>query len=122
LGNIVVEDYPHLPSRPYNQLDMEPIQPTFNEEYTTPIRSTEMVDPQQTLVCSIWRTPSGRDLYEKNNFSRPPFDSPHTSTSLGAEVGPSGQPIDRPIKQTINIATTSGQVQSETGVVLPSHV
>jgi hypothetical protein len=36
-GNIVVEYYPHLPSRPYNQLDIEPIQPNFNEEYTTPI-------------------------------------------------------------------------------------
>jgi hypothetical protein len=31
-GNIVVEDHPGLLSRPYNQLDKEPIQPNFNKE------------------------------------------------------------------------------------------
>ena len=59
LGKIVVEDYLHLPSRSYNQLDMEPIQSNFNEEYTTLVRSDAMVDPHQTLIRSIWRTPSG---------------------------------------------------------------
>jgi hypothetical protein len=73
-----------------------------------------MVDPHQTLVHSIWRTPSGRDLYEKINFSRPPFDPPHASTTTGAEAGPSGQPIIRPIEPTVNISTTSGKVHSET--------
>jgi hypothetical protein len=58
-GNILVEDYPKLPSRPYNKLDMEPIQPNFNEDYTTLVCSTKMVDPQKNLVHSIWRTPSG---------------------------------------------------------------
>jgi len=66
LGNIVVEDHPRLPSRPYDQLDMEPRQPTSNEENTTLVRSTIMVDPQQTHVHPIWRNPMGRDLYEKN--------------------------------------------------------
>jgi hypothetical protein len=37
---------------------MEPEQPNTNEEYTTHVRSTEMVDPHQTLVLPIWRTPS----------------------------------------------------------------
>jgi hypothetical protein len=67
-GNIIVEYYPHLPSRPYNRFDMEPIQPNFNDEYRTPLCSTKMVNLQQTLVCSIWRTPSGHDLYEQFNF------------------------------------------------------
>jgi hypothetical protein len=58
-GNIVVKDYPSLSSRPYNQLDMESIQPTFNEEYMTTVCSTEMVNPQQTDVHYIWKTPSG---------------------------------------------------------------
>jgi hypothetical protein len=98
---------------------MEPIQPNFNDEYTTPVCSTEMVNPQQTHVRSIWRTPSGRDLYEKFNFSRPPFDPP---TSVGAEAGPSGQTIDHPIEQIVNTSTTSVQVQSDTGIMLPSHV
>jgi hypothetical protein len=107
-GNIVVEYHPILPSRPYNQLDMEPQQPTFNEEYTTLVRSTEMVYPQQTLVRSIWRTPSSRDLYEKFNVSRPLFDPPHISTIVGTDAGPSGHPIDRLVEQTVNTATTSG--------------
>jgi hypothetical protein len=121
-GNIVVEDHPILPSRPYNQLDMEPIQPTFNEEYTTPVCSTEMVDPQQTPVHSIWRTPSSQ-IFMKNLISvRPLFDPPHASTTIGADAGPSGQPIDHPVNQIINPATTSGQVKSETRVMLPSHL
>jgi hypothetical protein len=49
-GNIVVEYYPRLPSRPYEERDMEPEQPNLNEEYTTPVCSTEMVDPHQTHV------------------------------------------------------------------------
>jgi hypothetical protein len=67
---------------------MEPIQPNFNEEYTTPVCSIEMVDPQQTHVRLIWRTPLGRYLYEKINFSRPPFDPPCDSTTTDAEAGP----------------------------------
>jgi hypothetical protein len=57
LGNIIVEDYPRLPSRPYEEREMESKQPNPNEEYTTPICSTEMVDPHQTLVCPIWINP-----------------------------------------------------------------
>jgi hypothetical protein len=30
-SNILVEDHPRLPSMPYDQLDMEPRQPNFNE-------------------------------------------------------------------------------------------
>jgi hypothetical protein len=70
-GKIVVEDQPSLPSIPYNQLDMELIQPTFNEEYTTHVCSTDMVYPQQTPIHPIWTTPSGRYLYEKFSFGQP---------------------------------------------------
>jgi hypothetical protein len=79
--NIIVEYYPRLPSRPYEELDMEPEQPNQNEEYTTHVHSTEMVDPHQTHVRPIWRTPSGRDLYEKFNLNRPLFIPPHTSVT-----------------------------------------
>jgi hypothetical protein len=78
---------------------MESTQPNFNDEYMTPVHSTDMVNPQQTHVHSIWRTPSGRDLYKKFNFSRPPFDP---LTSVGVEAGPSGQTIDHPIEQVVN--------------------
>jgi hypothetical protein len=36
-GNIIVEYYPRLPSRPYEERDMESEQPNPNEEYTTPV-------------------------------------------------------------------------------------
>jgi hypothetical protein len=78
-----------------------------------------MVNLQQTRVHSVWRTPSGCDLYENINFSRPPFEP---STSTGAEAGPSCQTIDHPIEQIVNTSTTSVQVQSDLGIVLPSHV
>jgi hypothetical protein len=106
-GNIIVEDYPRLPSRPYEEHDMEPEQPNPNEEYTTPFHSTEMVDPHQTHVCPISRTPSGRDLYEKINLNRPLFNPPHTFVTTGADVGPLSQYSDYPVGKTLNIATTS---------------
>jgi hypothetical protein len=81
-----------------------------------------MVDPRQTHVRSIWRTPSGRVLYEKNNFGQPLFDPPHAYTTTSVDVKPSGQPIDHPINQMINPTTTFRQVKSEIGVVLPSHL
>ena len=65
---------------------MEPIQPNFKEKYATLVRSIEIVHPHQNFVRSIWRTPSGRDLYEKFNFSRPPFDP---LTSVGDDAGSS---------------------------------
>jgi len=86
---------------------MEPIQPTFNEEYTTPACSTEMVNPQQTLILPIWITPLVQDIYEKFNFFQPIFDPPHASTTIGANARPPSQTIDHPINQTINPATTS---------------
>jgi len=113
-GNIVVEYYPRLPSIPYEECDMEPEQPNFNKEFTTPFLSTKMVDPQQNLIHLIWRTPSCQYLYEKFNFNRPLFNPPHTYATTGVDAGPSSQPIDHIVEQIINTATTSGQVTSET--------
>jgi hypothetical protein len=45
------------------------------------------------------------DIYEKFNFGQPLFDPPHTSSTIGADVGPSCQPIEHPVGQTINTAT-----------------
>jgi hypothetical protein len=64
-GNVIEEYYPCLSSRPYTETRMESTPPNFNDEYTTPVSFTGIVNPQQTLVYSIWRTPSERDLYEK---------------------------------------------------------
>jgi hypothetical protein len=64
----------------------------------------------------------GRDLYEKFNLNRPLFIPPHTSVTTGADAGPSSQYSDHPVGPTLNIATTSGQIMSDTGLVLPSHL
>jgi hypothetical protein len=77
-----------------------------------------MVNPQQTLVRSIWRTPSGRDLYEHFDFIQQPLD-PHDP--LVTEAGPSGQTIDRPIEQVVDPAATSTQIHLNVGVVTPNH-
>jgi hypothetical protein len=101
---------------------MEPRQPNFNEEYTTPVRSTEMVDPQQTLVHPIWRTPSGRDLYEKIILV-------DHSLTLHIHLPPPVQMQDHQVslltilsdKRSI-LLPLQDKLTSETRVVLPSHL
>jgi len=102
----VVEYYLRLLSRPYDQLDMEPEHPNLNEEFTTLILSTEMVDSNQDFIHPIWITPSDHDIYEKINFIRPLFYPPHTYATISVDAGPSIHPTDHPSRQTINIATT----------------
>jgi hypothetical protein len=98
---------------------MESTQPDFNDKYMNLIHPDDMVNPQQTPIFSIWRAPSGHDLYKKFIFIRPPFDP---LNSVGAEARPSDQTIDRPIKQVVNPTATSLKVQSNTGVIFPSNI
>jgi hypothetical protein len=88
---------------------MEPEQPNPNEEYTTLVCSTKMVDPHQTPILSYMESSIGRDIYEKINLNRPLFIPPHTSVTTGADAGPSSQYSDHPVGITLNITTTSGQ-------------
>jgi hypothetical protein len=118
LGNVIEEECPRLLSRPYTETQTKHTQQDYNDEHTPHVQYVGMVNPQQTLVRSIWRTPSGRDLYEKINFSRPPLDP---LTYAGAETRPSGQTIDRPIEKVVNPVASSVQVQSNIGVVILSH-
>jgi hypothetical protein len=119
-GNIIEEEVQRLPLRPYTETQMEDTQHDY-DEYITPVQSAGMVNPQQTPVRSIWRTPSGRDLYEHFNFSRPPLDPHDPLASVVAEAGPSSQTIDHPIEQVVNPAATSTQIQLNVGVVTPNH-
>jgi hypothetical protein len=48
-------------------------EPTFGDEYRTPIRPSMIVDKNLTPACSVWRTLSGRDLYEHSESFRQPF-------------------------------------------------
>jgi hypothetical protein len=61
----------------------------------------------------------GRNIYKKFNFIQFLF---YPLTSTGVEVGPLGQTIDRPIEKVVNLTSTPVQVQSNTKVVLPSHI
>jgi hypothetical protein len=51
-------------------------EPIFGDDYRTPIRPTTAVDPNPTPAHSVWRTSSGRDLYEHFESIRQPFN-PH---------------------------------------------
>jgi hypothetical protein len=57
-SNIIEQDYPRFPSRPYSEKNLESTQPDFNDEYMTHVLSTDMVNPQQNPIHSIWITPS----------------------------------------------------------------
>jgi hypothetical protein len=57
---------------------MESEQLNTSEVYTTPFHTTGMVDPSQTHVLPIWKTPLGHDLFEKFNLNRPFYAPPHT--------------------------------------------
>jgi hypothetical protein len=84
LGNSIPKDYPILLSRLSEEVNMESKQLNISEGYTTPAH-TRMVDPSQTHVHPIWKTPLGHDIFEKFNLNRPFYAPPHTHvvTSVG---------------------------------------
>ena len=51
-------------------------EPTFGDEYRTRVHPTIAVDTNSTPSRSVWRTSSGRDLYEHFESFRQPFQ-PH---------------------------------------------
>jgi hypothetical protein len=91
--------------------------PTFGDEYRTPVRSTIAVDTNPTPTRSIWRTSSGRDLYEHFESFRQPFN-PHDPP---VETGPSGQTMNHPTDQVINPTVASAQVYHNTRLITSTH-
>ena len=75
LGNVIDEEVPRLPERIFTETYMGSTQPIFGEEYRTPIRPGTAVNTNPTSSHSIWRTSSGRDLYEHFESIRQPFHS-----------------------------------------------
>jgi hypothetical protein len=94
LGNVIEEEIPRLPERPYTKTYMVSTEPFFGDGYRTPIRPTTTVDTNPTPSFSVWRTSSGHDLYENFEYIRQPFN-PHDPPAI--EMGPFGQTIDHPI-------------------------
>jgi hypothetical protein len=118
--NVIEEEIPHLSLRPYTKTQMEDTQHDC-DEYETPFWSAGMVNPQQTHVHSIWRTPSGCDIYENCKFSRPSLESHDPVAFIVVEVGPFNQTIDCPIEKALNPTSTSTKIQYNVGFITPNH-
>jgi hypothetical protein len=93
LGNVIDEEVPQLNERSFTETYMGSTEPTFGDEYRTPICPTTAIDTNPTPSHSVWRTSSGRDLYE--NFE--PFRQPFNPHDPPVETGPSGQTMNHPI-------------------------
>jgi hypothetical protein len=64
LGNVIDEEVPQLPERDFTDTYMGSKEPTFGDEYRTPVHPTTTVDTNPTPAHSIWRSSSGHNLYE----------------------------------------------------------
>jgi hypothetical protein len=98
LGNVIDEEVPRLPERPFTEAYMGSTQPIFGEEYRT-----ENTNP--TPARSIWRTPSGRSLYEHFESLRQPFHP----DNLPGEAGPSSQTMSHPVDRLLTLLFPSKQ-------------
>jgi hypothetical protein len=54
LGEIVIEDYLRLSSRPFEEENMEARQPGLSEGFTTPVQTSGILYPSRTLVHPLW--------------------------------------------------------------------
>jgi hypothetical protein len=93
LGNIIDEEVPQLLERAFTETYMGSTEPTFGDEYRTPIRPTTTVDKNPTPARSVCRTSLGHDIYEHFQSFRQPFN-PHDPP---IESGTSGQTMNHPI-------------------------
>jgi hypothetical protein len=64
LGNVKDKEVPQLPERYFTKTYMGSTEATFGDEYRNLVRPTTEVDTNPTPTHSVWRTSSGRDLYE----------------------------------------------------------
>jgi hypothetical protein len=110
LGNVINEEIPRLPERPVTETYMGSTQPIFGEEYGTPVRPSTATSISPTTARSIWRTPSGRNLYEHFESIRHPF----RPDDLPGRAGPSGQtmshPVDQIVRPTIPLQTAQSTI------------
>jgi hypothetical protein len=118
LGNVIDEEVPRLLERTFTQTYMGSTKPIFGDEYRTHVRPSITVDTNPTPARSVWRTSSGRDLYENFESFRQPFH-PHGPPG---ETGPSSQIMNHPVNQVINPTITSAQVHPNVGLITSTHL
>jgi hypothetical protein len=117
LGNIIDEEIPRLLERTFIETYMGSTEPIFGDEYRTLVRPSTVVDTNPTPAHSVWRTSSGRDLYEHFKSFRQPFQ-PHDPHS---ETGPSSQTTNHPVDQVINPTATPTQVHPNARLITSTH-
>ena len=71
-GDVVVEYYPRIPSGHFVESDVD--EPPFpSEAFRTPIQTSRIFNPNSIPVLSLWRTPSGHDIFDKLCDSKPTY-------------------------------------------------
>ena len=80
LWNVIDEEVPRLLERTFTETYMGSTEPIFGDEYMTPVRPSTAVDTNPTPAHFVWRTSSGRYLYEHFESFRQPFH-PHDPPS-----------------------------------------
>jgi hypothetical protein len=117
LGNVIYEKIPRLPERIFTETYMGSTEPIFGDEYRTLVCPSTAVETNPTPTRSVWRTSSGRDLYEHFESFRQPFQ-PHDPLS---ETGPSGQTMNHPVDRVIHPTTTPAQVHPSARLITSTH-
>jgi hypothetical protein len=110
LGNVINEEIPRLPERPITETYMGSTQPIFGEEYGTPVRPSTATSISPTTARSIWRTPSGRNLYEHFDSIRHPFRPDGPPDRAGPSGQTMGHPIDQIFRPTIPLQTAQSTI------------
>jgi hypothetical protein len=110
LGNVIEEEIPRLPERPATETYMGSTQPIFGEEYGTPVRPSTATSISPTTARSIWRTPSGRNLYEHFDSIRHPFHPDGPPDRAGPSGQTMGHPIDQIFRPTIPLQTAQSTI------------
>jgi hypothetical protein len=114
LGNVVVEDYTRIPSRPF--IDSRVDEPPFHSEsFRTLVQTFGIFNPSPVPVCSFWRTASRHDIFDKLGMSPKQPTSPHipvTSTTYTV-------PLSHFTGTKINIVTFSDPLLVGTHTILP---
>jgi hypothetical protein len=118
LGNIIDKEVPRLPERNFTETYMGSTEPTFGDEYRTPVCPSTAVDTNPTHARYVWRTSSGCDLYEHFESFQQPFH-PHDPPS---ETGSSGQTMNHPFVQVIIPTVTSTKVHPNAGLINSTHL
>jgi hypothetical protein len=121
-GEIVTEYYPRLPSRPFEEENMESGKPNKSEGFIAPIQTSGILDPSRTPVPPRWRTPSGHDIFDELGVIQPSFTTPLTPVVTSTITTSSTIFLVHPMGQIGNIAAISDQVSSGTCLFLPNQL